>query len=132
MEQQILTVTVHRPLTRMERLRMRRRRKWKIIRTALWCLSAVAMIAAALTFAWKTPDAEAGETEIAGQQEVRVIFLPAEEFLQIEEPEVMKAEQPAGRYAPITEEERELIARIVYLEAAGSRRRGSRRWRRSY
>lgn len=62
MEQQILTVTVHRPLTRMERLRMRRRRKWKIIRTALWCLSAVAMIAAALTFAWKTPDAEAGET----------------------------------------------------------------------
>lgn len=119
MEQQILTVTVHRPLTRMERLRMRRRRKWKIIRTALWCLSAVAMIAAALTFAWKTPDAEAGETEIAGQQEVRVIFLPAEEFLQIEEPEVMKAEQPAGRYAPITEEERELIARIVYLEARG-------------
>ena len=98
---------------------MRRRRKWKIIRTALWCLSAVAMIAAALTFAWKTPDAEAGETEIAGQQEVRVIFLPAEEFLQIEEPEVMKAEQPAGRYAPITEEERELIARIVYLEARG-------------
>ena len=119
MEQQILTVTVHRPLTRMERLRMRRRRKWKIIRTALWCLSAVAMIAAALTFAWKTPDAEAGETEIAGQQEVRVIFLPAEEFLKIEEPEVMKAEQPAGRYAPITEEERELIARIVYLEARG-------------
>lgn len=119
MEQQILTVTVHRPLTRMERLRMRRRRKWKIIRTALWCLSAVAMIAAALTFAWKTPDAEAGETEIAGQQEVRAIFLPAEEFLQIEEPEVMKAEQPAGRYAPITEEERELIARIVYLEARG-------------
>lgn len=119
MEQQILTVTVHRPLTRMERLRMRRRRKWKIIRTALWCLSAVAMIAAALTFAWKTPDAEAGETEIAGQQEVRVIFLPAEEFLQIEEPEVMKAEQPAGRYVPITEEERELIARIVYLEARG-------------
>lgn len=119
MEQQILTVTVHRPLTRMERLRMRRRRKWKIIRTALWCLSAVAMIAAALTFAWKTPDAEAGETEIAGQQEVRVIFLLAEEFLQIEEPEVMKAEQPAGRYAPITEEERELIARIVYLEARG-------------
>lgn len=119
MEQQILTVTVHRPLTRMERLRMRRRRKWKIIRTALWCLSAVAMIAAALTFAWKTPDAEAGETEIAGQQEVRVIFPPAEEFLQIEEPEVMKAEQPAGRYAPITEEERELIARIVYLEARG-------------
>lgn len=119
MEQQILTVTVHRPLTRMERLRMRRRRKWKIIRTALWCLSAVAMIAAALTFAWKTPDAEAGETEIAGQQEVRVIFLPEEEFLQIEEPEVMKAEQPAGRYAPITEEERELIARIVYLEARG-------------
>lgn len=119
MEQQILTVTVHRPLTRMERLRMRRRRKWKIIRTALWCLSAVAMIAAALTFAWKTPDAEAGETEIAGQQEVRVIFLPAEEFPQIEEPGVMKAEQPAGRYAPITEEERELIARIVYLEARG-------------
>lgn len=119
MEQQILTVTVHRPLTRMERLRMRRRRKWKIIKPPLWCLSAVAMIAAALTFAWKTPDAEAGETEIAGQQEVRVIFLPAEEFLQIEEPEVMKAEQPAGRYAPITEEERELIARIVYLEARG-------------
>ena len=119
MEQQILTVTVHRPLTRMERLRMRRRRKWKIIRTALWCLSAVAMIAAALTFAWKTPDAEAGETEIAGQQEVRVIFLPAEEFLQIEGSVEEQPVELESRYAPITEEERELIARIVYLEARG-------------
>lgn len=50
MEQQIFTITVRRPLTRMERLRLRRRRNWEIARTALWILAAAAMVVAALIY----------------------------------------------------------------------------------
>lgn len=117
MEQQILTVTVHRPLTRMERLRRRQRRNRKIAVTALWILSAVVMLAAAVTYGAKEP--ATGTAETGGEQAVRVIFLPAEEFLQIEGSAEEQPEEPESRYAPITEDERELIARIVYLEASG-------------
>ena len=111
MEQQIFTITVRRPLTRMERLRLRRRRNWEIARTALWILAAAAMVVAALIYGGKAPAAGTAGVAEDGEQTVRVIFLPAEEFLQIEE-------QPAGEPEEL-EEERELIARIVYLEARG-------------
>lgn len=66
-------------------------------------------------------DPAAGTAGVAedGEQTVRVIFLPAEEFLQIEEQPAGEPEELESRYAPVTEEERELIARIVYLEARG-------------
>lgn len=118
MEQQILTITVHRPLTRMERLRMRRRRNWEIAKTVLWVLTVAAMAAIVLASAGKKPEADTAGAAESGQ-DVRVIFLPAEEFLQIEGSEEEQPVELESRYAPITEEERELIARIVYLEARG-------------
>lgn len=119
MEQQIFTITVRRPLTRMERLRLRRRRNWEIARTALWILAAAAMVVAALIYGGKVPAAGTAGVAEDGEQTVRVIFLPAEEFLQIEEQPAGEPEELESRYAPVTEEERELIARIVYLEARG-------------
>lgn len=119
MEQQIFTITVRRPLTRMERLRLRRRRNWEIARTALWILAAAAMVVAALIYGGKAPAAGTAGVAEDGEQTVRVIFLPAEEFLQIEEQPAGEPEELESGYAPVTEEERELIARIVYLEARG-------------
>lgn len=118
MEQQIFTITVHRPLTRMERLRMRRRRNWEIAKTVLWVLTVAAMAAIVLASAGKKPEADTAGAAESGK-DVRVIFLPAENFLQIEGAVEERPVELESRYAPITEEERELIARIVYLEARG-------------
>lgn len=116
MEQRFFTITIHRPMTRMERLRLQRRRFWGRVCVALAVLAAVAALAAVAMADGK--EAEAGEP----LQAIGVTN-PAP-VVTLETIKETPAAEPESRYAPVTEEERELIARIVYLEARGEPTKG--------
>lgn len=105
MEQRFFTITIHRPMTRMERLRLRRRRFWGRVCVALAVLAAVAALAAVAMADGKEAEAEEPLQAIGVTNPAPVV-------------------EPESRYAPVTEEERELIARIVYLEARGEPAKG--------
>lgn len=116
MEQRFFTITIHRPMTRMERLRLRRRRFWGRACVALAVLAAVAALAAVAMADGKEAEAEEPLQAIGVTNPAPVVTLEA-----IKE---TPAAEPESRYAPVTEEERELIARIVYLEARGEPAKG--------
>ena len=116
MEQRFFTITIHRPMTRMERLRLQRRRFWGRVCVALAVLAAVAALAAVAMADGKEAEAEEPLQAIGVTNPAPVVTLEA-----IKE---TPAAEPESRYAPVTEEERELIARIVYLEARGEPAKG--------
>lgn len=110
MEQRFFTVTIHRPMTRVERLRLRRRRFWSRVCLVLGILTAAAVLTAAVLAAGSDARSEKPAQEISTTNPAPVLTLAA-----AEEPQ----EEPESRYAPISADERELIARVVYLEARG-------------
>lgn len=110
MEQRFFTVTIHRPMTRVERLRLRRRRFWSRVRLVLGILTAAAVLTAAVLAAGSDARSEKPAQEISTTNPAPVLTLAV-----AEEPQ----EEPESRYAPISADERELIARVVYLEARG-------------
>ena len=83
---------------------------------ALAVLAAVAALAVVVMADGK--EAEAGEPLQAIASRTRRRWLPLETIKET------PAAEPESRYAPVTEEERELIARIVYLEARGEPTQG--------
>lgn len=110
MEQRFFTVTIHRPMTRVERLRLRRRRFWSRVCLVLGILTAAAVLTAAVLAAGSDARSEKPAQEISTTNPA-----PALTLAVAEEPQ----EEPESRYAPISADERELIARVVYLEARG-------------
>lgn len=110
MEQRFFTVTIHRPMTRVERLRLRRRRFWSRVCLVLGILTAAAVLTAAVLAAGSDARSEKPAQEISTTNPAPVLTLAV-----AEEPQ----EEPESRYAPIIADERELIARVVYLEARG-------------
>lgn len=108
MEQRFFTVTIHRPMTRVERLRLRRRRFWSRVCLVLGILTAAAVLTAAVLAAGSDARSEKPAQEISTTNPAPVLTLAV-----AEEPQ----EEPESRYAPISADERELIARVVYLEA---------------
>ena len=110
MEQRFFTVTIHRPMTRVERLRLRRRRFWSRVCLVLGILTAAAVLTAAVLAAGSDARSEKPAQEISTTNPAPVLTLAV-----AEEPQ----EEPESRYAPISADERELIARVVYLEARG-------------
>lgn len=118
--------------------------------TAAWQKAAIGMLALALignmVMGWMylkqkqyTAELEAAYTSSEATREAAVIAcgrlaqrcqeLEAEIALEPERMRVVKpaepeAPEPSSRYAPITEEERELLARLVYLEARGESAEG--------
>ena len=58
MERRVFTITGHRPMTRVERLRLRRRRFWGRVCVALAVLAAVAALAAVAMADGKAAEAE--------------------------------------------------------------------------
>lgn len=110
MEQRFFTVTIHRPMTRVERLRLRRRRFWSRVCLVLGILTAAAVLTAAVLAAGSDARSEKPAQEISTTTPAPVLTLAV-----AEEPQ----EEPESRYAPISADERELIARVVYLEARG-------------
>lgn len=111
MEQRFFTVTIHRPMTRVERLRLRRRRFWSRVCLVVGILTAAAVLTAAVLAAGSDARSEEPAQEISTTNPAPVLTLAVAEEPQEEEPE--------SRYAPISAGERELIARVVYLEARG-------------
>ena len=109
MEQRFFTVTIHRPMTRVERLRLRRR-FWSRVCLVLGILTAAAVLTAAVLAAGSDARSEKPAQEISTTNPAPVLTLAV-----AEEPQ----EEPESRYAPISADERELIARVVYLEARG-------------
>ena len=110
MEQRFFTVTIHRPMTRVERLRLRRRRFWSRVCLVLGILTAAAVLTAAVLAAGSDARSEKPAQEISTTNPAPVLTLAV-----AEEPQ----EEPESRYAPISADERELIARVVYLKARG-------------
>lgn len=110
MEQRFFTVTIHRPMTRVERLRLRRRRFWSRVCLVLGILTAAAVLTAAVLAAGSDARSEKPAQEISTTNPAPVLTLAVAEESQ---------EEPESRYAPISADERELIARVVYLEARG-------------
>lgn len=110
MEQRFFTVTIHLPMTRVERLRLRRRRFWSRVCLVLGILTAAAVLTAAVLAAGSDARSEKPAQEISTTNPAPVLTLAV-----AEEPQ----EEPESRYAPISADERELIARVVYLEARG-------------
>ena len=110
MEQRFFTVTIHRPMTRVERRRLRRRRFWSRVGLVLGVLTAAAVLTAAVLAAGSDARSEKPAQEISTTNPAPVLTLAV-----AEEPQ----EEPESRYAPISADERELIARVVYLEARG-------------
>ncbi len=110
MEQRFFTVTIRRPMTRVERLRLRRRRFWSRVCLVLGILTAAAVLTAAVLAAGSDARSEKPAQEISTTNPAPVLTLAV-----AEEPQ----EEPESRYAPISADERELIARVVYLEARG-------------
>lgn len=110
MEQRFFTVTIHRPMTRVERLRLRRRRFWSRVCLVLGILTAAVVLTAAVLAAGSDARSEKPAQEISTTNPAPVLTLAV-----AEEPQ----EEPESRYAPISADERELIARVVYLEARG-------------
>ena len=110
MEQRFFTVTIHRPMTRVERLRLRRRRFWSRVCLVLGILTAAAVLTAAVLAAGSDARSEKPAQEISTTNPAPVLTLAV-----AEEPQ----EEPESRYAPISADERELSARVVDLEARG-------------
>ena len=111
METRTFTITVHQPKTRVQRLRERRRKA--AIRAA--AVFAVVLGAAILLTLQLNRNAKAAKAGTGLRQTAQIIHLPlCREPETYPEPETAKS-----RYAEITEDERELIARVVYLEARG-------------
>ena len=117
METRYITVTMRRQQTRMERLRRRRERAVRrALVAALLLLAGLCIVmAAARLKETKAPAEAVTELGMAVGGEVREIPATVK---------VIAIGQQAGqaaesRYAPISHAERELIARVVYLEARG-------------
>lgn len=108
MEQTFFTVHVPKEETRMERLARRRREAWSRFFAALLAIAAAAVLFWALLAVEPVVVVKA-----ADEAEGAPVTLLA--------PEDKPAQTLArySRYAPVTAEERELIAGIVYLEARG-------------
>ena len=101
MEQRFFTVTIHRPMTRGF---------WSRVCLVLGILTAAAVLTAAVLAAGSDARSEKPAQEISTTNPAPVLTLAV-----AEEPQ----EEPESRYAPISADERELIARVVYLEARG-------------
>ena len=98
MEQRFFTVTIHRPMTRVERLRLRRRRFWSRVCLVLGILTAAAVLTAAVLAAGSDARSEKPAQEISTTNPAPVLTLAV-----AEEPQ----EEPESRYAPISADERE-------------------------
>ena len=111
MEQQFFTIEVQVQPSRMERLRQRRklaRLKAALAAACLVSLVLTILLISSSCSAEKEIEAESGWT-------VTVQLLAPEETAG----QQAEAEEPQSRYGEITEDERELIARVIYLEARG-------------
>ena len=117
METRCITVTVHSRQTRMERLRRQRERTIRrAMVAAILLLAALCVFLGAALLKETTPAAEAaaqpspqlGQERQEAAEQVKVITIAQED-----------TPEPASRYAPISQAERELIAGVVYLEARG-------------
>ena len=121
MKQQIITLHVKHQETRMERRERQRRETCGRFFAALLAILAAGVLFWALA---ATEPVIVVETAAADKTGTPV------SILETEEPE---ARTPAriSRYAPITDEERDMIAGSCTWRRGASRRRASRRWRRS-
>lgn len=113
METKTFTITVHQPKTRVQRLLERRRKA--AVRAAVAGIAAVLVMAAVLLALQQNRSAKAVAEATVPQQTAQVIHLP---FCWPPESSP-EPETTESRYAEITEDERDLIARVVYLEARG-------------
>lgn len=111
MEQQFFTIEVQVQPSRMERLRQRR--KLARLKAALAVACLVSLVLAILLISSSCSAEE--EAAQANEWTVTVQLLAPEETAEQQE----EAEEPQSRYGEITEDERELIARVIYLEARG-------------
>ena len=88
----------------------------------LAAIALAAIVFAAVALADNSPPNEPGSLPAPEYVDADIVLLARGEAPDIERPGLARPEapeepEPAPRYAPITEEERELIARIVHLEA---------------
>lgn len=111
MEQQFFTIEVQVQPSRMERLRQRR--KLVRLKAALVVACLISLVLAILLISSSCSAEE--EAAQANEWTVTVQLLAPEETAEQQE----EAEEPQSRYGEITEDERELIARVIYLEARG-------------
>lgn len=111
MEQQFFTIEVQVQPSRMERLRQRR--KLARLKAALVVACLISLVLAILLISSSCSAEE--EAAQANEWTVTVQLLAPEETAEQQE----EAEEPQSRYGEITEDERELIARVIYLEARG-------------
>lgn len=111
MEQQFFTIEVQVQPSRMERLR--KRRKLARLKAALVVACLISLVLAILLISSSCSAEE--EAAQANEWTVTVQLLAPEETAEQQE----EAEEPQSRYGEITEDERELIARVIYLEARG-------------
>lgn len=111
MEQQFFTIEVQVQPSRMERLRQRR--KLARLKAALVVACLISLVLAILLISSSCSAEE--EAAQANEWTVTVQLLAPEETAEQQE----EAEEPQSRYREITEDERELIARVIYLEARG-------------
>ena len=111
MEQQFFTIEVQVQPSRMERLRQRR--KLARLKAALAVACLVSLVLAILLISSSCSAEE--EAAQANEWTVTVQLMAPEETAEQQE----EAEEPQSRYGEITEDERELIARVIYLEARG-------------
>lgn len=107
MEQQFLTIEVQVLPSRAERLR--RRRELLVLRMALAAASLLVVIL--LAFLLSPNRAVRGAEQVEEGPAARVQLIEAEK-------------ERESRYDALTENERELIARVVYLEARGEPEKG--------
>lgn len=111
MEQQFFAIEVQVQPSRMERLRQRR----ELARLKA-ALAAACLVSLVLTILLISSSCSAEEEAAqANEWTVTVQLLAPEETAEQQE----EAEEPQSRYGEITEDERELIARVIYLEARG-------------
>lgn len=141
MEQRRITVTVHRPETRAER---ERRRNLRIADRACALAAGTvvliflgfilaAIIHTRMALSEQTPamaaepvshvSVPANGRQVTNERDEPAISITFEEETA-PEPEPEQVTEPVSRYAAITENERELIARMVFLEAGAESAEG--------
>lgn len=81
MEQRFFTVTIHRPMTRVERLRLRRRRFWSRVCLVLGILTAAAVLTAAVLAAGSDARSEKPAQEISTTNPAPVLTLAVAEVI---------------------------------------------------
>ena len=91
MEQRFFTVTIHRPMTRVERLRLRRRRFWSRVCLVLGILTAAAVLTAAVLAADSDARSEKPAQEISTTNPAPVLTLAVAEEPQEEPAEGQQA-----------------------------------------